>query len=228
LTTLPLPCSLARQRSAPNRAASRPLRSGPGPGWRRATRRTKRPRVPRQARARPATRALCGRAERRRSRRAPPPIGIVVGLHKILFHFEDVVHESILFLLPPPTCIARVNPSPRRARCAAARHAGGTGARPAPPPPPPPTPAPPPPPPAPPTPHPLLHTSRFALLFCSLEFATPACHPPVHSGEPRPPEQNAVCPPTDRPPFSVWLVSTLPAPRPRVFFSPSIDRLKER
>ena len=31
---------------------------------------------------------------------------VVVGLYKILFYFEAVVHESIILLLPPPTCIA--------------------------------------------------------------------------------------------------------------------------
>ena len=29
------------------------------------------------------------------------------GLYKILFYFEAFVHESIIRLLPPPTCIAR-------------------------------------------------------------------------------------------------------------------------
>ena len=30
-----------------------------------------------------------------------------VGLDKILFYFEAFVHESIILLLPTPTCIAR-------------------------------------------------------------------------------------------------------------------------
>ena len=33
--------------------------------------------------------------------------GAQFGLYKILFHFETLVHESIILSLPPPTCIAR-------------------------------------------------------------------------------------------------------------------------
>ena len=32
---------------------------------------------------------------------------LLVGLYKILFHFEACVNESIILLCPPPTCIAR-------------------------------------------------------------------------------------------------------------------------
>jgi len=30
-----------------------------------------------------------------------------IGLYTILFYFKDFVHESIILLLPPPTCTAR-------------------------------------------------------------------------------------------------------------------------
>jgi len=40
--------------------------------------------------------------------RAPPcRPALRTGLYKILFYFEAFVHESIILLLPTPTCIAR-------------------------------------------------------------------------------------------------------------------------
>jgi len=33
-------------------------------------------------------------------------VAILIGLYKIFVHAEAVVHESIILLLPPPTCIA--------------------------------------------------------------------------------------------------------------------------
>jgi len=39
----------------------------------------------------------------------PPPYSAAgFGLYKILFYFEAFVHESIILLLPPPTCIAHM------------------------------------------------------------------------------------------------------------------------
>jgi len=35
--------------------------------------------------------------------------GLQLGLYKTLFHFEAVMWESIVLLLPPPTCTARTN-----------------------------------------------------------------------------------------------------------------------
>jgi len=40
------------------------------------------------------------------------------GLYKILFDFEAFVHESILLLLAPPTCIARTIAIPLHVNCA--------------------------------------------------------------------------------------------------------------
>jgi len=48
-----------------------------------------------------------GRAEVSVRGRVQVRRGLGLGLYKILFYFEAFVHESIILLLPTPTCIAR-------------------------------------------------------------------------------------------------------------------------
>ena len=69
---------------------------------------------------RPSTRCKFKRGQARLDARRPQPCqgDPSVGVYKILFYFEAHVHESIIFLLPPPTRIARTIARPLHDYCA--------------------------------------------------------------------------------------------------------------